>query len=60
MTRTFFGGLDLYLGVENLLDFRQADPILDPEHPSSPYFDSSLVWGPVAGRMIYLGLRLKV
>lgn len=57
ITRSFFAGLDLYLGVENLLGFRQDDPILGGEDPTGPYFDSSLVWGPITGRMIYLGAR---
>lgn len=51
---------DLYLGVENLFDFMQKDPILDAENPSGPYFDSALVWGPITGRMAYLGLRWRI
>jgi outer membrane receptor for ferrienterochelin and colicins len=57
ISRTLLGGLDLYVGVEDLLDFRQDDPIVDAESPLSPYFDASLVWGPLGGRMIYAGLR---
>jgi outer membrane receptor for ferrienterochelin and colicins len=59
-TRSFTLGFDLYLGVENLLDFRQADPIVDAANPTSRYFDSSYIWGPVAGRMVYIGLRLRM
>ena len=57
VTRTLFAGLQLYIGGENLFDFRQENPILDAAHPTSPYFDASLVWGPLGGRMIYAGLR---
>ncbi len=53
-------GMDVYIGVENLFDFRQDNPILDAAHPNSSYFDSSLVWGPISGRMLYIGLRWKV
>jgi len=60
VTRSFAAGFDLYVGVENLLGFRQSQPILDPENPNGRYFDSSLVWGPVAGRMAYAGLRWKI
>jgi outer membrane receptor for ferrienterochelin and colicin len=60
ITRTLFAGLELYLGGENLLDFKQDDPILDPGNPSSPYFDAALVWGPVSGRMVYAGVRFKL
>ncbi|MGA9115148.1 MAG: TonB-dependent receptor [Bacteroidota bacterium] len=59
LTRELPAGLDLYLGVENLLGFRQADPILDADLPGGPYFDSSFVWGPVSGRMLYAGLRWR-
>lgn len=51
---------EVYAGVENLLDFRQEDPILASDQPFGPYFDSSLVWGPVFGRGIYMGLRLRL
>ncbi|MCC6398680.1 MAG: TonB-dependent receptor [Bacteroidetes bacterium] len=57
VTRSLFAGLELYVGGENLFDFRQEHPILDAGHPTSPYFDASLVWGPLGGRMIYAGLR---
>jgi len=49
--------LELYLGGENLLDFRQSKLIKNPENPYGAGFDASLVWGPVFGRMIYGGLR---
>jgi hypothetical protein len=57
ITRTLFAGLELYVGGENLLDFRQDNPILDADNPASPYFDASLIWGPLGGRMIYAGVR---
>jgi outer membrane receptor for ferrienterochelin and colicins len=60
ITRSWGSGLDAYVGVENLLDFRQDNPILDAANPTGSYFDSSLVWGPISGRMLYVGLRWKV
>ncbi|MFH0990106.1 MAG: carboxypeptidase-like regulatory domain-containing protein [bacterium] len=60
ITRSFFTGLDLYLGIENLFNFRQSHPILDPTHPNGSYFDGALIWGPVTGRMIYTGLRWRI
>lgn len=50
----------IYLGGENLLDFKQDDPIVDPENPFGSNFDASMVWGPVAGRVIYAGIRYKI
>lgn len=49
--------LELYAGVENFLNFRQANPIIDAEHPFSQYFDTSFIWGPVKGREAYMGIR---
>ncbi len=52
--------LDLYLGVENLGNYYQRTVIVAADQPFSPYFDASLVWGPVTGRMLYAGFRLKI
>ncbi len=60
VSKTLFGNLDLYTGVENLFDFRQEDPIISGEDPFGPYFDSSLIWGPIFGRKIYAGLRFRI
>ncbi len=51
---------DVYLGVENILDFKQENPILASDDPFGQYFDSSLIWGPIFGRMVYAGIRLKI
>jgi len=52
--------LDLYIGVENLLSFRQKNPILNSEAPFGKDFDSSLVWGPIIGAKYYAGLRWRI
>ncbi len=51
---------DVYVGVENILSYKQEDPIIASNDPFSQYFDSSLIWGPVTGRNIYFGLRYKI
>jgi outer membrane receptor for ferrienterochelin and colicins len=51
---------ELYLGGENLSNYFQKDPIIAADQPFSQYFDASLVWGPVSGRLIYTGLRYKL
>ncbi len=51
---------ELYVGGENLFDFRQDKPILGSNDPFGNYFDSSMVWGPVFGRMIYAGFRYMI
>ena len=49
---------NVYIGSENLTDFRQHHPIIDSDDPFSDYFDSGLIWGPVHGRKIYAGFRV--
>jgi outer membrane receptor protein involved in Fe transport len=51
---------DVYVGVENLLSYKQKNPIIASGDPFSQYFDSSLIWGPVSGRKIYFGIRYKI
>jgi outer membrane receptor for ferrienterochelin and colicin len=47
----------LYGGSENLFNFTQENPIVGADDPWGENFDGSMVWGPVHGRKIYLGLR---
>jgi outer membrane receptor for ferrienterochelin and colicin len=51
---------DVYVGGENLTGYYQKDAIIAADQPFSPYFDASLVWGPLSGRMFYAGMRFKV
>ena len=62
ITKTFGNKypMDLYIGAENLTNFFQKDPIIAADQPFSQYFDASLVWGPISGRMFYIGWRLKI
>ncbi len=56
----FFRKWSIYAGVENLTDFTQKDPIVAADDPFGPYFDSSMVWGPIMGRKIYAGVRVTL
>lgn len=60
INRVFEKGLELFIGSENLFDFRQTDPIINAENPNAPYFDSNFAWGPIFGRNIYAGLYYKL
>lgn len=50
----------VYVGVENLTNFRLDNPIVSATDPFGRYFDSSMVWGPVFGRMWYGGFRYRI
>jgi outer membrane receptor for ferrienterochelin and colicins len=54
------GRIDLYVGVENLLDFRQAGPIVNARRPFEAHFEPTFAWGPVKGREAYAGTRLRI
>lgn len=56
----YFRPFDIYVGAENFGNFYQKNPIIAHDQPFGQYFDSSLVWGPLTGRMIYAGIRLSV
>ncbi|MDD3969463.1 MAG: TonB-dependent receptor [Proteiniphilum sp.] len=56
----FFRNFSVYLGAENLFDFRQEHPIIDAANPRSDNFDATMVWGPVHGRKIFAGLRYNI
>ncbi|MFO7659191.1 MAG: TonB-dependent receptor [Bacteroidales bacterium] len=55
-----FKTIDLYAGVENLTGFMQNNPIIAADDPFGEYFDASMVWGPMMGRMFYAGLRYSL
>lgn len=52
-----FRGIDVYVGGENLSNFRQHEAIIDWENPFSQNFNASFVWGPLMGWKVYAGLR---
>ena len=55
-----FNKFSLYLGGENLTNYKIANPILHSHHPWSTAFDATQVWGPVTGAMAYVGIRFKL
>lgn len=60
VTKLFGKKFELYAGAENLFDFTQTKPIIAGGDAFGKYFDASLVWGPVFGRMIYAGFRYRI
>ena len=51
---------EYYLGVENLTNFRQRNPIISANDPFDESFDAGQIWGPILGRMFYAGVRFKI
>lgn len=48
---------EVYAGGENLTNYFQKTTIIAADAAFSPYFDASMIWGPVSGRMFYTGFR---
>ena len=53
----YFRYCSLYLGAENMTNFRQHAPIVDSFQPYNPDFDASMVCGPTTGWKVYVGFR---
>jgi outer membrane receptor protein involved in Fe transport len=53
----WFRRWSVYVGGENITNFKQRNPIIDAAHPWGSNFDASMVWGPVHGAVYYIGLR---
>jgi len=55
-----FRDLDVYIGGENLSNYRQKHPIMNASDPYSQGFNSTLIWGPLMGVKVYAGLRFTI
>lgn len=51
-------GFEIYLGAENIGNFRQSDPIY--AFTNSNRIDASYSWGPANGRLFYFGIRYEI
>ena len=54
-----FQHFSLYIGGENLSNYKISNPIINAHDPWSSQFDATQVWGPVEGAMFYAGIRIK-
>ncbi len=55
-----FRDLEVYMGGENLTNYRQNEAILDADDPYGQSFNSSVIWGPLMGIKLYAGLRFTL
>ena len=60
ITKVFTEKFEMYFGVENLTDLKQKNPILASDDPFGDSFDSTIIYAPIFGRMLYSGLRFKI
>lgn len=60
ITRTFSSTFEMYVGGENIGNYRQDKAILGANNPFGATFDTSIIYAPVFGQMYYAGLRFKI
>lgn len=48
---------EVYVGGENITNFKLPNVIISPRNPFSPYFDSSMQFAPAMGLNLYVGMR---
>lgn len=49
--------LEVYLGCENIANYMQENPVISAANPGSKDFNASVIWGPLMGRKLYIGMR---
>ncbi|MCH5232652.1 MAG: TonB-dependent receptor [Muribaculaceae bacterium] len=55
----WFRHFSVYVGAENLTNYKQKNPIIGSSDPWGPDFDTTMVWGPIEGTMVYAGVRFN-
>ena len=55
-----FKGWDVYMGAENLTNFRQKNAIIGASDPRQASFDASCIWGPLMGVKAHVGFRFTL
>ena len=60
ITRVFSKTFEVYVGGENLTNYKQANGILAADAPFGAYFDSTMQYAPAFGQMYYAGMRFKL
>lgn len=56
----YFRRWSVYVGGENLTNFKQPNPVIDAHHPWGNHFDATMIWGPVHGIKGYIGVRFNL
>lgn len=60
ITKVFSHNFEMYIGGENIGNYKQEHGILASNDPFGTYFDSTMLYAPAFGQMYYAGLRFKI
>ncbi|MDA3862094.1 MAG: TonB-dependent receptor [Melioribacteraceae bacterium] len=58
--KRIFEDWEIFVGAENITDYKQDNPIIDASNPFGPDFDATIIWAPTIGRMFYVGARYSI
>ncbi len=56
----YFRTWSIYVGAENMTNFRQDSPVIGADAPFAEGFDASMAWAPTTGWKVYAGFRWKL
>jgi|APTNR8051073442_1049403.scaffolds.fasta_scaffold00032_143 outer membrane receptor for ferrienterochelin and colicin len=60
VSKDFKDKWSVYVGIENINNYSLDNPIVSANNPFGADFDTSMVWGPIFGRMAYAGFRFRI
>lgn len=60
VTKVYSKTFEIYIGGENIGNYRQSKAVLGSDNPFGTNFDTSIVYAPIFGQMYYAGLRFKI
>ncbi len=60
ISRIFSSIFEIYVGGENIGNYKQEKAILGSSNPFGTSFDTSIIYAPIFGQMYYAGLRFKI
>ncbi len=60
VTKVFSKKFEIYVGAENITNYKQKNPILGSDNPFGSNFDTTIVYAPIFGSNFYTGLRFKI
>lgn len=53
----FFRTWSIYVGAENMTNYKQDNPVIAAQEPFGTNFDASMVYAPLSGWKVYAGFR---
>lgn len=58
--KAYNNGFEFYIGLENIGNVKQSDPILNIKNSQGEIFDAANSWAPANGINVYSGIRFQI